>query len=217
MVAREVRFWMKEKVKEGVPIARVAREYGVSRQTIYNLLAARAAPARERQPRGSKLDAFKPYIEQRLSRFDLPATTLYDEVRERGYAGRLTTVKDFVREVKAKAVREIIARFETDPGVQAQVDWGECGTIVEGGERRKLYLFVFVLGYSRMLFARFTTSTRQPVLLALSRDTVRWLFVTLGDEAGGDAQVDAALPLVLPAGGRPGRGRSSRPARPSTK
>jgi transposase-like protein len=35
VVAREVRFWMKEKVREGVPIARVAREYGVSRQTVY--------------------------------------------------------------------------------------------------------------------------------------------------------------------------------------
>lgn len=32
------------------------------------------------------------------------------------------------------------------------------------GTRRKLYLFAFVLGYSRMLFARFTTSTKQHVL-----------------------------------------------------
>ena len=177
MVAREVRFWMKEKVKEGVPIARVAREYGVSRQTIYNLLAAASAPARERKPRGSKLDPFKAHIESRLARYDLPATTLFDEVRQRGYAGRLTTVKDFVRDVKAEAVREVIARFETDPGVQAQVDWGECGTIVEGGERRKLYLFVFVLGYSRMLFGRFTTSTRQPVLLGCLREAFERLGV----------------------------------------
>jgi transposase len=168
---------MKEKVKEGVPIARVAREYGVSRQTIYNLLAAQASPARERQPRGSKLDPFKSHIVARLANFDLPATTLFDEVRQRGYAGRLTTVKDFVREIKAEAVREVIARFETDPGVQAQVDWGECGTIVEGGERRKLYVFVFVLGYSRMLFARFTTSTRQPVLLGCLREAFERLGV----------------------------------------
>jgi transposase len=177
VVAREVRFWMKEKVREGVPIARVAREYGVSRQTVYNVLAAASAPARERKSRGSKLDPFKSHIEGRLSRFDLPATTLFDEVRQRGYSGQLTTVKDFVRDVKATAVKEVIARFETEPGVQAQVDWGECGTVVEGGERKKLYVFVFVLGFSRMLFARFTTSTRQPLLLACLREAFERLGV----------------------------------------
>ena len=62
MVAREVRFWMKEKVKEGVPIARVAREYGVSRQTIYNLLAAASSPAKQRKARESRLDPFKSHI-----------------------------------------------------------------------------------------------------------------------------------------------------------
>jgi hypothetical protein len=43
---------------------------------------------------------------------------------------------------------------------------GECGSIEVGGERKKLYVFVLVLGYSRMLFARFTTSSRLPELLA---------------------------------------------------
>jgi hypothetical protein len=62
VVAREVRLWMKEKVKEGVPIARVAREDGVSRPTIYNLLAAASSPAKERKARGSKLDPFKSHI-----------------------------------------------------------------------------------------------------------------------------------------------------------
>ena len=58
----------------------------------------------------------------------------------------------------------------TLPGVQAQIDWGECGTIVEGGVSRRSYLFVFVLGFSRVTFARFTTSMRQPELLSCTRE-----------------------------------------------
>ena len=57
-------------------------------------------------------------------------------------------------------------RFETVPGRQAQIDWGECGTVEVGGEHRKLYVFVMVLGFSRMLFVRFTTSSKLPVLLS---------------------------------------------------
>ena len=175
MVAREVRFLMKSKVDEGIPIAVVAREYGVSRQTVYNVL--NHAPARARKARGSKLDPFKAHIDRRLSRFDLPATVLYQEIRAKGYPGRLTTVKDYVRKIKRTQVKAIIERFETEPGRQAQVDWGECGTIVEHGVNRRLYVFVLVLGYSRMLFARFTTSTKQPTLLTCLREAFEGLGV----------------------------------------
>jgi transposase len=72
--------------------------------------------------------------------------------------------------MKGEQVRRLTERFETLPGQQAQVDWGECGTVPVNGARRRLYVFVLVLGYSRMLFARFTTSTRQPLLLSLLRE-----------------------------------------------
>lgn len=41
--------------------------------------------------------------------------------------------------------------------------------------RRKLYVFTYVLGFSRLLFARFTTSTKQPVLLTLLREALETL------------------------------------------
>jgi hypothetical protein len=74
-------------------------------------------------------------------------------------------VRDYARTIKKEIVRRITERFETLPGHQAQIDWGECGTIEVGGERRKLYVFVLVLGFSRMMYARFTTSSKLPVLL----------------------------------------------------
>jgi len=168
---------MKVEKKQGVPIARIARKYGVCRQTVYNVLSEDGSVPRERKKRGAILDPYKDFIRVKLENFDLPSTTVLEDIRALGYRGGLTVVKEFVREVKGEQVRQVIERFETVPGQQAQIDWGECGTITVDGVRRKLYLFVFVLGYSRMMFARFTTSTRQPVLLTVLREAFEWLGV----------------------------------------
>jgi transposase len=55
-------------------------------------------------------------------------------------------------------LKRLTERFETHPGRQARMDWGECGVIQLQGVRRKLYV------YSRMLFVKFTSSTRHAVL-----------------------------------------------------
>lgn len=175
MISREVRLRMKREVMDGVPIAAVARKYGVSRQSVYNVLRSPAAV--EKPVRVSKLDPFKEHVRSRLVEFDLPATVLLREIKELGYAGGISILKEFAVTCKGEQVRQVIERFETLPGKQAQLDWGECGTIVENGVRRKLYAFVLVLGYSRMMFARFTTSMRQPALLACLREAFERLGV----------------------------------------
>jgi len=170
MMLKEVSMQIKFLAGEGVPKSRIAQRLGVTRQTVYNHLARTEPFPKPRPKRGSKLDAFKAYVRSRLELFDLPATVLLRELREQGYAGELTVLRDYARTIKKELVRRVTERFETLPGHQAQIDWGECGTIELGGERRKLYVFVLVLGYSRMMYAHFTTSSKLPVLLTcLSR------------------------------------------------
>jgi len=149
---------------EGEQIATLARRFGLSRQSIYNQRARATAASAPRPRRPSALDAFREYVGARLASFDLPAPVLLRELRTRGYTGGLTILRDAMRLLKAEQIRRVTERFETLPGRQAQADWGECGTITIGGETTKLYCFVLVLGYSRMCFARFTTSTKQPAL-----------------------------------------------------
>ena len=163
MISRETRIMIRHQVNQGESKAIVARRLGVSRQTVYNHLGKSEQLTGEQSTRASKLDPYKNYVSQRLERFDLPATVLLREINQQGYAGGITIRKDFVRPLKYEKVRTLTRRFETEPGRQAQVDWGECGTITFEGVRRKLYVFVFVLGFSRMLFAKFTTSTKRPV------------------------------------------------------
>lgn len=153
-------------LRENVPKAEIARRLGVSRQTIYNWLNE---PDEKPEPvkRLSKLDEYRPYLESRLERFDIPATVLLKEIQERGYDGKISILRELVAEIKDRHVTRLVDRFETEPGRQAQVDWGSCGHIIHHGRRRRLSLLTVVLGFSRYTWAQFVVSERQPVLMEL--------------------------------------------------
>jgi len=58
------------------------------------------------------------------------------------------------------------ARSRFSPGAQAQADWASCGHFVDrNGAKRPVYVFVMVLGYSRMAFVPFTASMDLPELM----------------------------------------------------
>jgi len=81
-----------------------------------------------------------------------------------GFDGTVRTVRRFVAALRPEPVIEPIQRFETAPGHQAQMDWGEYRV---GDE--KVYAFVGVLGFSRWMYVEYTTSMRSEVLVACHR------------------------------------------------
>lgn len=163
---------MKQLLRENVPKAQIARQLGVSRQTIYNWIGEPDDdPNLARRP--SKLDPFKSYIQSRLERFDIPASVLLREIREQGYDGGITILREHVAQIKDRQVTRLVDRFETEPGRQAQVDWASCGTIMHHGQRRRLSLLAVVFGYSRVIWARFVVTERRPVLMGLLEQCFR--------------------------------------------
>ena len=83
---------------------------------------------------------------------------IYEEIREKGYPGSYTTVKDICRKLRRDRTIQAVYRYETEPGKQSQVDFGEFGYIDMDGKSRKLYAFSMILGYSRMRYVEFTTT-----------------------------------------------------------
>src|SRR5260370_22182197 len=123
---------------------------GGERETIRKYMQA-AGLAPEYGPRSappSKLDAFKPYLEERLGAGVWNARVLLRELRERNYAGGYTILTDWLRPQRSAARVRAGRRFETAPGKQAQVDWGHLGTLEVAGQAQKLHCFTFALGYS---------------------------------------------------------------------
>lgn len=144
-----------------VNVSEIARKTGYDRKTIRKYLAMEVPPEPQKRTtkKSSKLDDYKEYITQRLNDYpEITAVRTYREILDKGYSGKYTIVKDFVRQVRPKQRIQAVYRYETKPGVQAQVDWGECGSVETDGKTRKLYCFSMVLGYSRMRYVEFTLS-----------------------------------------------------------
>lgn len=156
--------------KRGMSIRAIAKEFGISRNTVRRHLKADVAPPRysPRPAVSSVLDDFRPYIQKRIHEahpFRLPATVICREIREQGYQGGISILRQYIRSLALPANPEPITRFETQPGQQMQVDWG---TMRSG--RGALYVFVAVLGYSRMLYIEFTSNMHYDTLESCHRN-----------------------------------------------
>jgi transposase len=107
--------------------------------------------------RASKLDAFEPQLLQLIERYpNITNVRLYEEIQASGYTGRYSILSERVRQLRDRPAKPLVVRFETGPGVQAQMDWStyEIDFMQEG--RRKVQLFSYILGYSRRQYIHFT-------------------------------------------------------------
>lgn len=119
-------------------------------------------------PRPSKLDVHKPAIARWLEAHPFTAMQLWQKVRERGYTGGYSILKDYVRRVRPRNL-EAFLTLKFAPGQTAQVDWGSFGSVEVDGTRRALSFFVMVLGYSRFLHVEFTLGQGQEWWLGCHR------------------------------------------------
>src|SRR2546423_3127857 len=97
MIGRETRMLLRHYLEQGTSKSTLARQLGVSRDTIYRWIRAgdldrdlddEAVQYRPRPPMPTKLDPYKPIIEARLAAYaELSAVRLLDEIRAAGYAG----------------------------------------------------------------------------------------------------------------------------------
>jgi transposase len=158
--------------KQGLSIRQIAKQAGMSRNTVRSVLRKKSAPRFATPMRTSALDAFKAHIEARLAEFpSLSALRLCEEIQPLGYPGGVHQVRRFAASLRKKQAglnTATVVRFETAPGHQAQADWFDAGTFTDAltGQTTTYYGFIIVLGYSRRIFVTFVTSMRLPVLIA---------------------------------------------------
>jgi transposase len=146
--------------RQGLSVSVIARQLGVDRKTVRGAIAKGLKPPKykTRPPRPRIIDPFEPYLKERLAAYPgLTAVRLWREVRERGYAGGYSVLRDGVRDLRPPRTAAFEVRFETPPGEQAQVDFAhfEVEFDDEPGVKRIVWLFSMVLGYSRLIWGRF--------------------------------------------------------------
>ena len=143
--------------EQGMSISEIARRTGVSRKTVRKYIAMQKPAKYSREGRQSVIAPYTDYVRGRIDKHNLSAVRIYEEIREKGYPGSYTTAKRLCRVLRNDRSIQAVYRYETDPGKQSQVDFGEFGYIDIDGKHRKLYAFSMILGYSRMRYVEFTT------------------------------------------------------------
>jgi len=144
----------------------IARQLGVHHTTVTRALHdAGIRPERSIHP--SLFDPYRPFVVETLEKWPtLPASRLFQMVRERGYPGCEDHFRHHVALLRPRKPAEAFLRLRTLPGEQGQVDWACFGKITCGRAERPLVAFVMVLSYSRRLFLRFFVDMRMGSFLA---------------------------------------------------
>jgi len=159
--------------RQGKSIRAISAELGVSRNTVRKYLRSAKKPqAKERPARISKLEPFREYILERVRQAHpqwIPASVLQREISDRGYTGKGSILHSYVSSLKPAAPEQAVVRFETKPGEQLQVDWGEFR---QG--RDPLAAFVATLGYSRYSYVEFVTDKTIETLKHCHANAFEW-------------------------------------------
>ncbi len=167
MLRKEIRMDIKQLHREGHSIKELVRMTGYSRNTIRKILRNGYDDSESRSKRKSKLDEFKGYIETKFKE-GRPVPRILQDIKRMGYSGEKSQVYRFLQPFRKEIKRreKLTVRYETAPGEQAQVDWGHCGHIINSaGDKKKLYVFAYVLSYSRASYVEFTTSMNFQTLI----------------------------------------------------
>lgn len=134
----------------------IGRQLGMDPRTVKKYVAnpKSAEQPRKSVPRSSKLDTYRPNIDAWLAEDPrYSAAWMYDHLKPMGYAGSYEIVKRLVSSLKGERSRIAYLRFETEPGLQSQVDFGEFAVDLPDGRSLSLYGFAMILGYSRKPYA----------------------------------------------------------------
>jgi transposase len=135
---------------------RIAAELGCSRNTVRYWLAQGDWRRCTSPSRSKKLDGLPEWLRERFRRHAGNAGVVRQELaREKNITVSLRTVERAVAPLRRELVAAARAtvRFETQPGEQLQIDFGERRVEI-GGVAVKVFLFVATLGYSRRLHVR---------------------------------------------------------------
>jgi len=142
---------------------RLSKEFGCARNTVRRYLRAGGVVPFTKTERKTAFDGLDEWLRERFFRHGGNADVVRQELAsEHGIVIGLRSVELRVqrwrRELRAQ--KRATVRFETRPGHQLQIDFGEVRVWI-GDERLRVHLFVATLGYSRRMHVQPSIRERQ--------------------------------------------------------
>jgi transposase len=147
---------------EGWSIRALCRHFRTSRNAIRRILRAHERQRdlghdvlTQRLRRTSKLDAFEPEMKRILEKYPhITGVRLHEELKEAGYAGGITILRERLADLRS--LKEPVIRFETESGLQGQMDWSPYTIRFTRTGKSTVQCFSYILGFSRRQYIDFT-------------------------------------------------------------
>ena len=143
------------RVQEQWTVSRIAREFDLDRKTVRECLRETEWKPYTREPRTETLlTDHATFLTDRAPDVRYSARILFQELQKHHhYKGGYDTVRRFIHPLRTALViaEQATMRFETPPGEQSQIDWGQA-TVPLGGELAVRHVFVLTLGFCRRSF-----------------------------------------------------------------
>lgn len=159
--------------RQGLKASQIAADLGLDERTVSKWLNQKSFRPREGTPGPSKLDPFKGEIVRLLERHPYTTVQILRHIRQGGYQGGYTILRDFVAKVRPPKKRAYLT-LEFAPGECAQIDWGNYGSVPVGSTRRRLSFFVMVLCYSRLMYVEFSLAEKMEHFLSAHQNALQF-------------------------------------------
>ena len=153
--------------QEGLSVSEIARRLEIDRKTVRKALRSEWKGYARVERNATLLAEHAAFLRTRAAEVNYSARILYQElVHMRGFGGSYQTVKRFVSPLRAHAQIGTLCqiRFETAPGQQSQIDWGQVRTYLRQ-QAVQLHVFVLTLGFSRRSYYRVCANEQMGLFL----------------------------------------------------
>jgi len=140
------------RLERGEKLKAIARELGVDRKTIKRWRRV-GGWYRQKRKRVCAMEAFGEFVTRRGPEVGWNGVVLYRELSMLGFSGSYRQVQRYIQPLRSQSRWAELAtvRYETGPGEQAQIDFGQM-TLWIGEKPERVHLFTFTLGYCRRIF-----------------------------------------------------------------
>ena len=157
------------RTQKGWSIRALTRHFAISRNTVrgilrkhdtlrdegHDILMAKSSPRSIRKSK--KLGPFEDTLKKILEKYPkISGLRLFEELTAAGYDGGITILRDRLRSLRPGPKQTPVVRFETEPGIQGQMDWSPYRIKFLKTGPAEIQCFSYILGFSRRHFIDFS-------------------------------------------------------------
>ncbi|RPJ13389.1 MAG: hypothetical protein EHM37_07485, partial [Deltaproteobacteria bacterium] len=157
------------KTQEGWSIRALTKHFGISRNMVRRILRKHdkrrdqghdillADRQVRKVKRKSKLDPHEETLKGLLEKYPrITGQRLFEELCDAGYRGGVSILRDRLRQLRPSPKKAPIIRFETEAGLQGQMDWSPYTIKFIKTGKATVECFSYILGFSRRHYIDFT-------------------------------------------------------------